>query len=309
MSNRLEPGARTVRVEDGGRPTVSIVTPSYNMAHFLGATIDSVLSQSYPHIDYIVMDGGSTDGTVSLLESYGDRLRWVSQPDRGQADAINRGFERTSGSIFAFLNADDLYCADAIARAVQAFQEHPEAGVIYGEGDHIDEAGGTIGPYPTRDFDLDLLAQRCFICQPAGFLRREVFSDIGMMDRDLHFALDYDLWIRAAKKYPLQRINERLALSRMYRANKTLRNRVTTFRDTARVLKRHFGYVPYDTAYGYADAIVDRRDGFFEPIPPSPTIFLLAIVLGLYENPAQSGRVLSEALRHTRLAGLVPGGC
>lgn len=299
MSNRLE---------SGDRPTVSIVTPSYNMAHFLGATIDSVLSQSYPHIDYIVMDGGSTDGTVPLLESYGDRLRWVSQPDRGQADAINRGFERTSGSIFAFLNADDLYCADAIAKAVEAFEEHPEAGVIYGEGDHIDEAGATIGPYPTQDFDLDLLAQRCFICQPAGFLRREVFSDIGMMDRDLHFALDYDLWIRAAKKYPLHRVNERLALSRMYRANKTLRNRVTTFRDTARVLKRHFGYVPYDTAYGYAGAIVDRRDGFFEPIPPSPTIFLLAIMLGLYENPAQPGRVLSEALRHTRLTGLVPGG-
>lgn len=300
-------GTAPVAVRDF--PTVSIVTPSYNMAHFLEATIESVLSQSYPHIEYLVMDGGSTDGTVSLLERYGDRLGWISQPDRGQADAINRGFTRTCGSIFAFLNADDLYCVDAIEKVVLAFDEHPEAGVIYGEGDHIDEAGTTIGPYPTRDFDLGLLAQRCFICQPAGFLRREVFSDSGLMDRDLHFALDYDLWIRAAKRYPFQRIRERLALSRMYRANKTLRNRVTTFRDTARVLKRHFGYVPYDTAYGYAGAIVDRRDSFFEPIPPSSTIYLLAIVLGLYENPTQPGRVLKEALRHTRLAGLVPGAC
>jgi len=278
------------------------------MAHFLEATIESVLSQSYPHIEYLVMDGGSRDGTVSLLEKYAGRLRFVSEPDRGQADAINRGFEQTSGSIFAFLNADDLYCPDAIEKVVHAFEANPDAGVVYGDGDHIDEAGKTIGPYPTWDFDPALLAKRCFICQPAGFLRREVFRDVGMMDRDLHFALDYDLWIRAAKKYPFQRMHERLALSRMYRENKTLRNRVTTFRDTARVLKRHFGYVPYDTNYGYAGAIVDRRDGFFEPVPPSNTIYLLAIVLGLYENPTQPIRVLREALGHTRFADHVAEG-
>ncbi len=88
----------------------------------------------YPHIEYLVMVGGSSDGTVSLLERYGDRLGWVSQPDRGQADAINRGFRRTNGSIFAFLNADDLYCVDAIEKVVDAFEKHPEAGVIYRRG-------------------------------------------------------------------------------------------------------------------------------------------------------------------------------
>ena len=296
------------RIEVNEPPTVSVVTPSFNMARFLEATIESVLSQSYPHIDYIVMDGGSTDGTLSILKKYEGCLRYVSEPDRGQCDAINQGFEVTKGSIFAFLNADDLYCPGAIEAVVRAFRENPTAGVVYGDGDHIDEAGALIGPYPTWDFDPALLAQRCFICQPAGFMRREVFADIGKMNQDLHFALDYDLWIRASKKCRFHRVPETLAQSRMYRANKTLRNRIETFRDTVRVLKRHFHYVPYDTTYGYAGAIVDRRDGFFEPIPPSSTIYLLAVVLGLYENPTQPVRFLREAAQHTRLGRLFSSG-
>ena len=264
------------------------------MAQFLEATIESVLSQSYPHIDC----------TLSLLKKYEGRLRYLSQPDKGQCDAINRGFDLTKGSIFAFLNADDLYCPGAIETVVRAFAENPEAGVVYGDGDHIDEAGAMLGPYPTWDFDPALLGQRCFICQPAGFMRSKVFVDIGKMNQDLHFALDYDLWIRASKEYDFHRVPATLAQSRMYRANKTLRNRITTFRDTVRVLKRHFEYVPYDTTYGYAGVIVDRRDGFFEPIPPSSTIYLLAVVLGLYENPTQPIRFLREAVQHTRLASL-----
>ena len=295
------------QIEVNEPPTVSIVTPTFNMAQFLEETIESVLSQKYPHIDYIVMDGGSTDGTLSLLQKYEGRLRYVSQPDKGQCDAINRGFDLTKGSIFAFLNADDLYCPGAVETVVRAFAENPQAGVVYGDGDHIDEAGELIGPYPTWDFDPALLGQRCFICQPAGFMKSKAFADIGKMNQDLHFALDYDLWIRASKRYPFHRVPETLAQSRMYRANKTLRNRIDTFRDTVRVLKRHFHYVPYDTTYGYAGAIVDRRDGFFEPIPPSSAIYLLAVVLGLYENPTQPMRFLREAIQHTRLGPLLGG--
>src|SRR5215207_2657882 len=151
-------------------PTVAIVTPSFEMAGFLRETIDSVLSQDWPHVDYLVMDGGSRDGTRELLESYGDRIRWVSQPDDGQADAVNRGFADTCGSIFTFLNADDIYRPGALSTAVEGLDRHREAGAVYGDADFVDGDGDTVMPYPVRDFDRELLMNECFICQPAAFV-------------------------------------------------------------------------------------------------------------------------------------------
>jgi len=125
-------------------PLVSIVTPTYNQAAFLPETIDTVLSQDYPNIQYIVMDGGSKDGTVEILESYGSRLEWVSERDGGQSDAVNKGFQRARGQIFTFLNADDIYYPGAVRAAVEAFARQPEAGVVYGNAWYTNEDGSRL---------------------------------------------------------------------------------------------------------------------------------------------------------------------
>src|SRR5258706_10017309 len=131
------------------QPLVSVITPCLNAARFIERTIDSVLTQDYPHVEYIVMDGGSTDETVAILERYGARVRYSSSPDKGASDAINRGFLESRGSIFAWLNADDIYLPGAITAAVRCLRSVPEAVVAYGEGVWIDESGCELGAYPT----------------------------------------------------------------------------------------------------------------------------------------------------------------
>ena len=232
-------------------PLVSIVTPALNMGRFLEETIRSVLDQDYPRIEYLVMDGGSTDTTLEVLERYRDRLRFVSAPDGGQAAAINRGFDLTSGEIFAFLNADDTYLPGAVSAAIEGFLRRPQAGVIYGNAWHVSEGGSRIAAYPVEPFDAARLARRCFICQPAAFLRRDVFTAAGKLDPTLRFALDYDLWIRVARRSSMQKIDAFLAASRMHAASKTMGQMRLAMEETIRVLKRHYGYVPYNWLYGY----------------------------------------------------------
>ncbi len=127
--------------------TVSVVTPCFNPGKHLAATIQSVLSQDYPHVEYLVMDAGSTDGTLDLLRSFGDRVRWISEPDHGQADAINRGFSRATGQILAWLNADDTYAPGAIGAAAKFLSEQPGVAMVYGNADFIDADGNLIGPW------------------------------------------------------------------------------------------------------------------------------------------------------------------
>ncbi|MFO0964057.1 MAG: glycosyltransferase family 2 protein [Gemmataceae bacterium] len=129
-------------------PLVSIVTPSFNQGRFIRRTIDSVLSQDYPRIEYVVIDGGSTDETIDVLRSYGSRLEWVSEKDRGQSHAINKGLSRTKGAIVAYLNSDDTLAPGAVATAARHFQEHPDWDLIYGEGEYIDEEDKALGLYP-----------------------------------------------------------------------------------------------------------------------------------------------------------------
>jgi glycosyltransferase involved in cell wall biosynthesis len=280
---------------------VSIVTPSYNMARYLGETIESVLAQDYPHLEYIVMDGGSTDGTLELLRKYEGRLRYESRRDRGQADAINRGFERSSGRVFAYLNADDTYLPGAVSKAVRHLKANPACGGVYGEGYHVDEQGKILGRYPAKDFEFELLAEECFICQPAAFVWRDAFAEAGRMRLDLHFALDYDLWIRIGKRRPLLKIDDHLATSRMYRENKTLRARRRVFREAIQVVHSHFGYVSYGHMHGYASALLHKQDGFFESVPATRATYALALLLGLWKNFPQAGRFWREAAGHSRL--------
>jgi glycosyltransferase involved in cell wall biosynthesis len=282
------------RVEVHDHPLVSIVTPTYNMGHFLEETIQSVLSQDYPHIDYVVMDGGSTDSTLELLRKYQSRLRFVSAPDEGQADAINKGFALARGQVFAFLNADDTYLPGAVSTAVSQMTAHSSHGMVYGDGYHVHEDGTMMGAYPSRSFDYEALSHNCFICQPAAFMWRDAFAAVGGLNQSLQTALDYDLWIRIGKTYPLMKIDGFLATSRMYRENKTISRRKQVYEEIIQVVKTHYGYVPYDWLYGYAAYLIDRKDQIFEVSHPSAIKKALALSLGLYYNPRQPTRYWKE---------------
>ena len=277
-------------------PVVSITTPSYNMARFIEETIESVLSQDYPHIEYIVMDGGSNDGTIDILRKYRERLRYVSERDKGQADAINRGFAVTRGPIFTYLNADDTYLPGAVGTAVRHLRDNPHVGMVYGEAYYVDESGRIISSYPTHAPDIAYLNRNCYICQPASFMWRHAFEQAGWMNADQQFALDYDLWMRMVKLFPILKIDEYLATSRMYAENKTIGKRSLVYREILQSVRTHFGYVPFDWAFGYACYLADRRDQFFEKTKPSRFKFLLSLGVGLYYNPLQCRRYWNEWL-------------
>ena len=182
-------------------PAFAIVTPSYNTGAHVGAAVRSVLEQDYPHVDYFVMDGGSTDNTVEVLKSFGPRLRWVSQRDRGQADAINRGFAQTSGDVLGWLNSDDTYAPGALRAAAEFLGANPDVAMVYGDADFIDAAENRIGrcahvePVFSR---RRLLRYSDFIVQPAAFFRRGAFDAVGGLDPSLNWAMDYDLWLKFA---------------------------------------------------------------------------------------------------------------
>jgi glycosyltransferase involved in cell wall biosynthesis len=206
-----------------GMPRVSLVTPCYNGMPYLRAAIDSVLGQDYPEIEYLVMDGGSTDGTVELLKEYGNRLQWVSEPDAGQADAIARGFERTGGAILGWLNADDVLKPGAVRAAVAALQAHPRAGLVYGRADFIDAAGRSLGPCTVVEpySRQRLLHYGDYIIQPAAFFTREAYTAAGELDRLLHWAMDWDLWLRLARDHEVLFLDRELASYRWLGSNKT----------------------------------------------------------------------------------------
>ena len=186
-------------------PLVSIITPSFNQAKFLRRTMDSVLSQDYPNLEYIVIDGGSDDGSLEIIQEYADRLAyWESIPDKGQTDAINKGFNRASGKYVAWLNSDDIYRPGAISEAVAYLEEHPAVGLVYGDCDFVDAEDRVIGKFPAAQTDLGLLKQGyVHVPQAAAFMPREMWQKVGPLDPSFYFAMDYDLWVRIAGLAPV----------------------------------------------------------------------------------------------------------
>jgi glycosyltransferase involved in cell wall biosynthesis len=199
---------------------VSVVTPSYNQARYVRESIESVRAQTYPQVEHIVVDGESTDGTVDILREY-DGLHWISEPDRGQSHALNKGFALAGGDVFGWLNADDAYEPTAIENAVAALQD---AGLVYGDVTRVDDDG--VNPRRIRSrpsFDLwTELNLGCGIYSPAVFFTREAFEAVGGIDESLHLTMDYDLWLRIGKRFPVRHVDEVWATQRLHPEAKTV---------------------------------------------------------------------------------------
>lgn len=187
-------------------PLVSIITPSYNQAHFIEETIQSVLQQDYPNIEYIVIDGGSDDGSLEIIQQYAEQISyWISEPDQGQTDAINKGFARAGGEILAWINSDDTYLPHAVSEAAAHLQNNPQTGMVYGDANLIDESGSVIGKFPARQTDYKRLRRGyVHIPQQASFFRAGLWKQVGPLDPSFYFAMDYDLWVRLSKVSHLQ---------------------------------------------------------------------------------------------------------
>jgi glycosyltransferase involved in cell wall biosynthesis len=237
---------------DSEWPLVSIVTPSYNQARFLRRTVNSVLGQDYPHVEYIVIDGGSTDGSADVLRSYGGRFRWVSEPDRGQSDAINKGFALCRGTIRSYLNSDDVLRPDSIRTVVEHFRRHPEWDLLYGNALHIDADDGILGDYPTERYDPSRLLENCFICQPAAFWRADIAGRVGPFDAEMHYAMDLDYWLRVGRAGGrMVHVPEVLACSRVHPDTKTLSARERVYGEILATCRRHAGQAGFSQYFAY----------------------------------------------------------
>ena len=224
-------------------PLVSIVTPSFNQVKYLERTIQSVLDQDYPNLEYHVIDGGSSDGSLEVIQHFQDRLAgWVSEPDRGQTDAINKGFSRSQGEIMAWLNSDDVYLPGAISSAVDYLLEHPEVGMVYGDTDLIDSEDRVIGKFNAQQTSYQrMLRGGVYIPQPAAFWRRDLWEQTGPLDPSFYFAMDYDLWVRFAKIGQIRYTPQRWAGFRIHGEGKTSLADARCWPEMKRVFRREGG--------------------------------------------------------------------
>lgn len=206
---------------------VSILTPSFNQEQFLGTCLASVASQSYPRIEHVVRDGGSTDGSAELLREVSRTrpLNWHSEPDRGQSDALNKAFRASSGEIIGWLNSDDAFATpDAVADVVTAFRRDPSAGVLFGHALLTDASGRILRLLMVPAFNRGLLLKGCFIYQPTVFIRRSVLDQYGFVRDDLQFVMDYELWLRlSGNGVKFIRLDEFVAIDRHHPGRKVER--------------------------------------------------------------------------------------
>ena len=216
---------------------VSIITPSFNQAAFLERTIHSVLEQDYRNIEYLVVDGGSTDGSLDIIHKYAPRLTWwTSEKDNGQAEAINKGFAHAQGDIVAWLNSDDYYLPGTVSAAVKEFDRHPQASMIYGNLLAVDEFDRTINIQRYRQLALGDLLRFQIIGQPAVLIRRSALEKAGRLDTGLHCMLDHQLWIRLAGQGPIVHVNETWAAARFHAGAKNRARAAEFGREAFRIL-------------------------------------------------------------------------
>jgi glycosyltransferase involved in cell wall biosynthesis len=227
-------------------PRISIITPSYNQAQYIAETIESVKNQDYPDLEHIIIDGGSTDGTLEILSQYDGQIRWISEPDTGQVNAINKGLRSATGEVIAFLNSDDLYLPDALLKVGQYFSDHPEASWVTGRCQTVDGnfkiTRRQITAY--KNFWLyfrsnKVLLTMNYLSQPATFWRRSAMERVGLLDESLHYTMDYDYWLRLSECYRLHVIHEDLAIFRLHAQSKSGTTAHRQFDEQYKVLVRN----------------------------------------------------------------------
>jgi glycosyltransferase involved in cell wall biosynthesis len=247
-------------------PKISIVTPSFNQGEFLAATIESVISQAGDfYIDYIIVDGCSTDNSVEIIQQYeallskgewplacrGIFFQWICERDRGQADALAKGFRMAQGEIFAWLNSDDTYLPGALQTVAASFRDFPETGLLYGNAYYCDADGTVIGRHRTEKFDYEKLAWFNYICQPSTFFRKNVFHESGGLDVTLHYAMDYDLWVRIGKRFACCYLPEFFSKYRLHDSSKTILDE-TLYHNSEEALRlavKYFDWAPLTRIY------------------------------------------------------------
>lgn len=227
-------------------PKISIITPTLNQSQFIVQTIDSVLSQNYPNLEYFVIDGGSTDATIDILKSYSDRLVWISEKDKGQADAINKGIHMASGEIIAFLNSDDYYFPGVLEKVASIFQSNPTGNWLTGSYRIVNSNNQSIQPFIVeyKNFlrnhsSMRTLRLANYIVQPSTFWRNNVHSEIGFFDDKLRFAFDYDFWLKLQSKFKPICTNEPFTAFRIHTESKGGKEYRNQFDEELRVLRRY----------------------------------------------------------------------
>ncbi len=269
-------------------PKISLVTPSLNQGKFVRATIESVLAQGYPALEYFVQDGGSADGTLEVLREYADRVPFVSEKDAGQADAINRGLSRATGEVLGYLNSDDVLRPGALRAVGEAFASDPDLVFVWGRAAYLDEAGRDVSPYLARPDAIERLADACFIAQPAAFFRRRVLEEIGPFDASLHHTMDYDYWLRIAARYPKERtrfLDRELAGCRMHADAKTVAGWTRALDEIMELVRRRTGYVSLWWCVAKWDHLTDGRSQATDPHPVPWRAYPPAVFEFLRRNP------------------------
>jgi glycosyltransferase involved in cell wall biosynthesis len=300
-------------VDSQAPTTVSVVTPSYNQGAFVEETIESVLSQEGDFLlDYIVVDGGSTDNSVEVIKRYqslvekntwpvrcrGIRYRWMSEKDRGQTDAIEKGLRLAEGEICSWLNSDDILLPDTLSKVVSCFQHHPSAGLVHGKAHFLDASGHPVSEVDTGPTEYDGLAVLNLVCQPAAFFRRSAWEEVGGLKRDLRYTMDHDLWIRMARRFGIGYIPEMLAGYRLHAESKTQSSRhVVEFqRETLDTVMKHYGRAPLNRVYGYCNQLLKSKlpQGWSNA---NPLVILLSIPFSVIKYIRLNKRIRLDDVR------------
>jgi len=225
---------------------ISIITPSFNQGKFIEETIQSVLGQKYPNLEYIVVDGGSTDNTRKILKKYTGKMIWISEKDKGQSDAINKGMRMATGDVMAFLNSDDLYAKRTLYKVARFFTDHPKAQWVSGDYFIINQKKKKIRSFVRwykrflRLFSsYPLLRLTNYVIQPSTFWRRNVYENVGEFDVGLPYEMDYDYWLRIGEKYRLFHLEDALSFFRLHDASKSGFQYEKQFKEEIRVLEKH----------------------------------------------------------------------